>query len=119
MVPRLLVVSDRRGRLAFTADEEAGGRYGAQWLVDKHPELFEGCTEAISEVGGFSVTLPDHATGAPTRAYLLQTAEKGIAWLRLHAHGQAGHGSVPNAQNSIVRLAEAIASVVRPREGEG
>ena len=96
---------------AFFADEEAGGVKGAGHVVAEHPEWFEGCTEAISEVGGFSVTLPDAATGAPTRAYLLQTAEKGIAWLRLHAHGRAGHGSVPNDQNSIVRLAEAIARI--------
>ena len=41
--------------LAFLADEEAGGAYGAHWLVDNHPDLFEGCTEAIGEVGGFSV----------------------------------------------------------------
>lgn len=96
---------------AFFADEEAGGVKGAGHVVGKHPEWFEGCTEAISEVGGFSVTLPDRATGAPTRAYLLQTAEKGIAWLRLHAHGRAGHGSVPNPENAIVRLAEAIARI--------
>ncbi len=43
--------------LAFVADEEAGGRKGAHWLVDNHPDLFADCSEAISEVGGFSVTL--------------------------------------------------------------
>ncbi|RIK16798.1 MAG: hypothetical protein DCC50_03780 [Acidobacteria bacterium] len=96
---------------AFFADEEAGGDKGAGHVVEKHPEWFEGCTEAISEVGGFSITLPDAATGAPTRAYLLQTAEKGIAWLRLRARGRAGHGSVPNDENAIVRLAEAIARI--------
>ncbi|MGC5584738.1 M20/M25/M40 family metallo-hydrolase [Ornithinimicrobium sp. W1679] len=96
---------------AFFADEEHGGDKGAGYVVEQHPEWFEGCTEAISEVGGFSVTLPDAATGAPTRAYLLQTAEKGIAWLRLHAHGKAGHGSVPSDENAIVRLAEAIARI--------
>src|ERR1700759_2108103 len=62
--------------LAFVADEEAGGRQGAHWLVDNHPDLFADCTEAISEVGGFSVTLrPD------LRMYLIQTAEKGLGWL--------------------------------------
>lgn len=96
---------------AFFADEEAGGVKGAGHVVDQHPEWFEGCTEAISEVGGFSITLPDRATGQDTRAYLLQTAEKGIAWLRLHARGRAGHGSVPNDENAIVRLAEAIARI--------
>ena len=66
--------------LAFVADEEAGGVKGARWLVDSHPELFDGCTEAVSEVGGFSVTVRDDL-----RLYLVQTAEKGMAWLRLVA----------------------------------
>ena len=70
---------------AFFADEEAGGVLGSHWVVDHHPELFEGVGEAISEVGGYSITVPDGATGEPVRAYLLQTAEKGIAWLRLRA----------------------------------
>ncbi len=43
--------------LAFVADEEAGGTWGARWLVDSHRELFEGVTEAIGEVGGFSATI--------------------------------------------------------------
>jgi acetylornithine deacetylase/succinyl-diaminopimelate desuccinylase-like protein len=88
-------------------------------VVDNHPEVFTGVSEAISEVGGFSVTVPAKGTGAPTRAYLLQTAEKGMAWLRLTAHGRAGHGSVPNEENAIVRLAAAIGRIdahVWPRE---
>ena len=101
--PRDLVV-------AFFADEEAGGVKGSHYVVDHHPELFEGVTEAVSEVGGYSVTLPRPEGGA-TRAYLVQTAEKGILWLRLHAHGRAGHGSVPNPENALVRLAEAITRV--------
>jgi acetylornithine deacetylase/succinyl-diaminopimelate desuccinylase-like protein len=103
----------------FFADEEAGGNYGSHWVVDHHPEWFEGVTEAVSEVGGFSVTVPRSGTGEPTRAYLLQTAEKGIAWLRLHARGRAGHGSVPNDANAVVRLAEAISRIAAhpwPRE---
>jgi acetylornithine deacetylase/succinyl-diaminopimelate desuccinylase-like protein len=96
---------------AFFADEEAGGVLGSHYVVDHHPELFEGVGEAISEVGGYSITVPSAASGAPTRAYLLQTAEKGIAWLRLRASGRAGHGSVPNGENAVVRLAEAIARI--------
>jgi acetylornithine deacetylase/succinyl-diaminopimelate desuccinylase-like protein len=106
----------------FFADEEAGGVLGSHWVVDNHPEVFEGVSEAISEVGGFSVTVPATGTGAPTRAYLLQTAEKGMAWLRLTAHGRAGHGSVPNDENAIVRLAAAIGRIdahVWPREYVG
>ncbi len=89
----------------FFADEEAGGNYGASWLVDNKPELFEGATEAISEVGGFSSTI------GGKRAYLLQTAEKGISWLRMTAHGRAGHGSQINTDNAVTRLARAVAHV--------
>jgi acetylornithine deacetylase/succinyl-diaminopimelate desuccinylase-like protein len=92
--------------LAFLADEEAGGTMGAHWLVDHHPDLFEGVSEAISEVGGFSFTLP-----GGERAYLIETAQKGIQWLRLVARGRAGHGSMVADDNAIVRLAEAVARV--------
>jgi len=104
--------------IVFFADEEAGGVYGSQFMVKNHPEVFEGVTEAISEVGGYSVTVPN-AEGGSTRAYLLQTAEKGIAWLRLRAKGRAGHGSVPNSENAIGYLAgalERIATHEWPRE---
>ncbi len=94
--------------LAFVADEEAGGVKGARWLVDNHPELFDGCTEAISEVGGFSVTIRDDL-----RLYLVQTAEKGMAWFRLTARGKPGHGSMVQLDNAVVRLAEAVALLGR------
>ena len=78
------VVPPRDLVFAFVADEEAGGLQGAHWLVEHRPDLFEGCTEAISEVGGFSLTLREGR-----RLYLIQTAEKGIAWMRLRAAGAA------------------------------
>ena len=93
--------------VAMFADEEAGGVKGSHWAVENRPELFEGATEAISEVGGYSVTLPT-PSGKEKRAYLVQTGEKGIQWIRLVAHGRAGHGSVPNNENAIARLAAAI-----------
>ena len=96
--------------LAFTADEEAGGDYGAHHLVDRHADLFDGCTEAIGEVGGFSYTVSDDL-----RLYLIQTAEKGIDWLRLHATGRPGHGSMINDDNAITALSEAVARVGRHR----
>jgi acetylornithine deacetylase/succinyl-diaminopimelate desuccinylase-like protein len=94
--------------LAFLADEEAGGTWGAQFLVDKHPELFADCSEAISEVGGFSFTVNDDR-----RLYLIETAEKGIAWMRLTARGTAGHGSMVNRDNAVTELADAIARLGR------
>lgn len=95
---------------ALFADEEAGGVKGSHWLVTHRRDLFDGVTEAISEVGGFSVTV-DGRDGDPVRMYLLQTAEKGIAWLRLVAHGTAGHGSQINTDNAVTRLAEAAARI--------
>jgi acetylornithine deacetylase/succinyl-diaminopimelate desuccinylase-like protein len=94
--------------LAFTADEEAGGAYGARFLVDKHASLFDGCTEAVGEVGGFSVSV-----GNDVRLYLIQTAEKGIDWLRMEAKGRPGHGSMINDDNAVTALAEAVARVGR------
>jgi acetylornithine deacetylase/succinyl-diaminopimelate desuccinylase-like protein len=96
--------------LAFLADEEAGGRYGGHFMVDNHPELFEGCTEAIGEVGGFSFTVNDDL-----RLYLVETAEKGIEWLRLIARGRPGHGSMINDDNAITALSEAVARLGRHR----
>ncbi|HEV7535784.1 MAG TPA: M20/M25/M40 family metallo-hydrolase, partial [Acidimicrobiia bacterium] len=93
--------------LAFLADEEAGGSYGARFLVDNHPGLFEGVTEAVGEVGGFSVTLGGQ------RLYLIQTAEKGMAWLRLTARGTAGHGSMLQPDNAVTELAETVARIGR------
>lgn len=105
----------REGRLpprdivvAFLADEEAGGSWGAQWLVDQHPELFADCSEAISEVGGFSFTVAENR-----RLYLVETAEKGIAWMRLTARGTAGHGSMVNDDNAVTELAEAVSRLGR------
>ncbi len=88
---------------AFVSDEEAGGFYGARWLVEHRPDLFEGATEAISEVGGFSVTVADGV-----RAYLVETAEKGVMWLRLKVEGTAGHGSMLHTDNPVAKLAAAI-----------
>jgi acetylornithine deacetylase/succinyl-diaminopimelate desuccinylase-like protein len=95
---------------AFFADEEAGGVLGSHWLVQHRRDLLDGVTEAVSEVGGFSITVDDRA-GDPVRLYLLQTAEKGIAWLRMVAHGRAGHGSQINTDNAITRLAAAVSRI--------
>jgi acetylornithine deacetylase/succinyl-diaminopimelate desuccinylase-like protein len=93
-------------RMIFTADEEAGSGLGAQWLVNEHREVLEGCEEAIGEVGGFSLTVQDDL-----RLYLIQTAEKGMAWLNLIADGRAGHGSMLNDDNAVTELAAAVARI--------
>ncbi|CAB4677298.1 unannotated protein [freshwater metagenome] len=92
--------------LVFFADEEAGSEYGSRYLVKNRPEIFEGYSEAISEVGGFSVTI----TGGH-RLYFIESAQKGINWLQLKASGEAGHGSFINPKNSISKLAAAVARI--------
>src|SRR4029453_16899191 len=104
------VKPDRDIVLAFVADEEAGGKLGAHYLVDHHADLFEGCTEAISEVGGFSITVRDDL-----RLYLGQTAEKGLAWLRVTASGKPGPGSFVHDDTPVTRLCEAVARLGSPR----
>jgi len=93
-------------RLVFTADEEAGSGLGAHWLTEAHPQTVSDCELAIGEVGGFSLTIRDDL-----RLYLVQTAEKGLAWLNLIADGRAGHGSFRNDANAVTALSAAVARV--------
>jgi acetylornithine deacetylase/succinyl-diaminopimelate desuccinylase-like protein len=94
--------------LAFFADEEAGMTFGSRYMSAKHPEVFAGCSEAISEVGGFSVTVADGK-----RLYFVEAAQKGIHWMKLTAQGRAGHGSMMNDENALTTLTEAVAKIGR------
>ncbi len=92
--------------LVFFADEEAGSLFGSRWMAREHPEVFQGYSEAVSEVGGFSVTVGDGK-----RLYLVEAAQKGINWMRLTAEGRAGHGSMLNDENAVTALASAVAKI--------
>jgi acetylornithine deacetylase/succinyl-diaminopimelate desuccinylase-like protein len=93
--------------LAFFADEENGGVEGSTLVVQDRPEWFAGATEAISEVGGYSIPVGDR------RAYLLQVGEKALMWIRLIAKGRAGHGSRFHPDNAVTKLAAAVAAIGR------
>ncbi|GGV60977.1 M20/M25/M40 family metallo-hydrolase [Streptomyces massasporeus] len=92
--------------IAFTADEEASAEDGSGFLADRHPGLFEGCTEGISESGAF--TFHD---GNGRQIYPIAAGERGTAWVKLTARGRAGHGSKVNRDNAVTRLAGAIARI--------
>jgi len=92
--------------LAFFADEEAGSNFGSRYMTREHPEVFNGYNEAISEVGGFSVTLHNGK-----RLYFIEAAQKGIHWIKLTANGRAGHGSMVNDDNAITQLSDAVAKL--------
>lgn len=92
--------------VAFTADEEASAEDGSGFLADRHPGLFEGCTEAIGESGAF--TFHD---GGGRQLYPIAAGERGTAWLKLTARGRAGHGSKVNEENAVTRLAAAVTRI--------
>jgi acetylornithine deacetylase/succinyl-diaminopimelate desuccinylase-like protein len=91
--------------LVFFADEENGGVEGSALVVKDRPEWFAGATEAISEVGGYSIPIGDKS------AHLLQVGEKALMWITLRARGRAGHGSRVHRDNAITRLAAAIEKI--------
>ncbi|MER5777957.1 M20/M25/M40 family metallo-hydrolase [Streptomyces sp. NPDC002039] len=92
--------------IAYTADEEDSAIDGAGFLADHHPELFEGCTEGLGESGAFTI---HPAPGSSL--YPIAAGERGTAWLKLTAHGTAGHGSKPNRANAVSRLAAAVTRI--------
>ncbi|MBF4195844.1 M20/M25/M40 family metallo-hydrolase, partial [Mycolicibacterium phlei] len=109
---RARIVPPRDLVFAFVSDEEAGGKYGSQWLVENRPDLFAGVTEAVGEVGGFSLTVP-RRDGGERRLYLVETAEKAMMWMRLTARGPAGHGSMIHDSNAVTAVSEAVARLGR------
>jgi acetylornithine deacetylase/succinyl-diaminopimelate desuccinylase-like protein len=92
--------------LAFFADEEAGGKFGSHYVCANHAEYFSKASEAVGEVGGFSHTLSNGV-----RFYLIETAQKGIAWMKLTSQGQAGHGSMINNDNAVLKISEAVIKI--------
>ncbi|MBB5953487.1 acetylornithine deacetylase/succinyl-diaminopimelate desuccinylase-like protein [Saccharothrix tamanrassetensis] len=112
MVLSVLGTWSREGRqprrdivLAFVADEEDQGYYGARWLVEHQRDFFDGVAAAISESGGYSYR------AGPRRLYPIGTAERGTSHLRLTARGRAGHGSRRNPDNAVVHLLGALGRI--------
>ncbi len=95
--------------LVLLSDEEAGGSMGAQFLVEEHPELFQGVRYAIGEFGGFSLYVGDK------RFYPIQVTEKQICWTRLTIHGPAGHGSRPLRGGAMAKLGNILLKLDRNR----
>ncbi len=99
---------ERNTTFVFLPDEEAGGIHGSHWVTEQHPEWFRGLTECVGEVGGFSFEV-----SPGRRMYLIETAEKGLRWMKLRAKGRAGHGSMLNDNNAVTALAEVLARIGR------
>ncbi|MGE5305274.1 MAG: M20/M25/M40 family metallo-hydrolase [Alphaproteobacteria bacterium] len=99
-----------KGDIIFlgTADEEAGGALGAGFVLEKHPELFEGIGLVLNEGGGIRL-------GSDGRAlyYSVGVAEKTPLWLRLTAAGKPGHGSTPGTDLAVNKLVGALSRLIQ------
>ncbi len=95
--------------LACLADEEAGGVHGAQFLVERHPELFAGVRHGIGEGGGVT----QHLGGCPF--YPIMVAEKRACRLRATVRGPGGHASRTHRGGTMARLAAMLVELDRRR----
>jgi acetylornithine deacetylase/succinyl-diaminopimelate desuccinylase-like protein len=95
--------------LTILSDEEAGSQLGAKFLVEEHPELFEGVEHALGEFGGFDMEV------AGKRFFLVEVAEKEVCWCRARIHGPGGHGSLPMHGGTMAKLGRALSRLDRKR----
>ena len=95
--------------LVVLSDEENGGDFGAKFLVEEHPELFEGVRHALGEFGGARIRLGGRSF------YPIQVAEKQICWLRGSVRGPGGHGAIGVRGGAMGRLGRILARLDRGR----
>ena len=88
--------------LAIVSDEEAGGDFGAKFLVEEHPDLFKDIRYAIGEFGGFTLQV------GKKRFYPIMISEKQICWMKATVHGQGGHGSMPVRGGAMAELSKLL-----------
>lgn len=101
LAKRLGLALERDLVFAGVADEEAGSRNGALFLVEQHPELVR-AEYVLNEVGGYTLHM------GQTRFYPIQVSEKGICWFEMRVEGPPGHGSMPRPDNAVTLLAGAL-----------
>jgi acetylornithine deacetylase/succinyl-diaminopimelate desuccinylase-like protein len=95
--------------LCLLCDEEAGSDHGANFMVSKHPELFEGVRYSLGEFGGFTMQI------AGRRLYPVMVAEKQVCWTRARITGRAGHGSLPSKGSAVGQLGRLLHTLDRRR----
>jgi acetylornithine deacetylase/succinyl-diaminopimelate desuccinylase-like protein len=95
--------------LTVLADEEAGSPLGAKFLVEEHPELFDGVEHGLGEFGGFDMEI------AGKRFFMVEVAEKEVCWMRAVVRGPGGHGSLPMRDGAMGRLGKALHRLDRKR----
>ncbi len=94
--------------LAIVSDEEAGGEYGASFLVERHADYFADVKYALGEFGGFAF----HALGKTF--YPIMVAEKQLCWLKATIRGDGGHGSMGKmGEDCMEQLGSLLQSINR------
>jgi acetylornithine deacetylase/succinyl-diaminopimelate desuccinylase-like protein len=89
--------------LTILSDEEAGGNFGAKYLVENHADLFKDVRYALGEFGGFNLQIGKQSF------YPIMIAEKQICWLKIILRGPAGHGSMPIRGGAMAKLGRVLA----------
>lgn len=95
--------------LTILSDEEAGSDMGARFVVEKHPEHFEGVRYAIGEFGGFTMRIGGRAF------YPIMVSEKQMCWMQATTRGRGGHGSMPVHGEAVARLSDVLRMLDRKR----
>ena len=93
--------------LVATADEEAGGFFGAGWLIEKHPNIFTDVGFVLNEGGSGRIFSGVDGTDQ-TIAVMVEVTQKVPLWLKLTSHGRPGHGSAPLVETSVTRMVRAL-----------
>lgn len=103
MLKRLAVPLSRDVVLLAVADEEQGGGKGARAMVAEHFDVLEDVEFALNEGGALLQFEDGHTLNA------VEFAQKVPLWLKLTAHGPAGHASMPKPEAATHRLVRALA----------
>ena len=85
-----------------TADEEAGGLYGAGWLLENHPDVFADAGLLLNEGGS------GRLTDKGETLFSVELTQKVPVWLRLTGVDEPGHGSMPYPTSSVTRVVQAL-----------
>lgn len=91
-----------------TADEEAGGAFGAGWLAENRQEIFADIGFLVNEGGSASIAGND-------TLLMVEVTQKVPVWLRLVATDRPGHGSAPTPTTAVTRILRAGARLADSR----
>ncbi|MDI6808822.1 MAG: M20/M25/M40 family metallo-hydrolase [Candidatus Eisenbacteria bacterium] len=104
LVRRHNIPLDRDIVFVAEADEEAGGRFGINWIVKNHFQKID-AEVAINEGGRVM------ESGGKVRYVAVQTTEKVPYNVKLTVEGHGGHASMPRPDNCISILSTALSRI--------